>query len=172
MDNLPDNHTTDILLIGLNHTTASVEVRECFAFSPQEADTALETLIKNPVIEEVMLLSTCNRVEILLTTGDPPAAEKAVSAFLSQSKTIPYEEFKDFVVNLTDWWDEDGRNRERIGELIQRLGMRSLLEALGLDPDPRMVNTPRYNPYIFFKEDEVEGGWTRDVADFRSKHQA
>lgn len=95
MDNLPNNHKTDILLIGLNHTTASVEVRECFAFNPQEADTALETLIKEPVIEEVLLLSTCNRVEILLTTGDPPAAEKAVFTFLSQSKTVPYEEFKD-----------------------------------------------------------------------------
>jgi sulfite reductase alpha subunit len=35
-----------------------------------------------------------------------------------------------------------------------------------------MINTPRYNPYIFFKEEEVEGGWTRDVADYRKRHQA
>jgi sulfite reductase alpha subunit len=84
----------------------------------------------------------------------------------------PYDEFKDFVDKMWEWWDEHGRNRERIGELIQRLGMRSFLEAVELDPDPRMINTPRYNPYIFFKEEEVEGGWTRDVADYRKRHQA
>ena len=84
----------------------------------------------------------------------------------------PYDEFKDFVDKLWEWWDEHGRNRERVGELIQRLGMRDFLEAVGVEPDPRMINTPRYNPYIFFKEDEVEGGWTRDVAEYRKRHQA
>ena len=84
----------------------------------------------------------------------------------------PYDEFKEFVEKMWDWWDENGRNRERIGECIQRLGLRSFLEAVELDPDPRMVNTPRYNPYIFFKEEEVEGGWTRDVAAYRKRHQA
>ena len=84
----------------------------------------------------------------------------------------PYEEFKEFVEKMWEWWDENGRNRERIGELIQRLGMRSFLEAVELDPDPRMINTPRYNPYIFFKEEEVEGGWKRDVAAYRKRHQA
>ena len=34
----------------------------------------------------------------------------------------------------------------------------AFLEAVEREPDPRMINTPRYNPYIFFKEDEVEGG--------------
>jgi sulfite reductase alpha subunit len=84
----------------------------------------------------------------------------------------PYEEFKDFVELMWEWWDENGRNRERIGELIQRLGMRAFLEAIEREPDPRMINTPRYNPYIFFKEDEVEGGWDRSVEDYRKRHQA
>jgi sulfite reductase alpha subunit len=84
----------------------------------------------------------------------------------------PYEEFKEFVELMWEWWDENGRNRERIGELIQRLGMRSFLEAVELDPDPRMINTPRYNPYIFFKEHEVEGGWDRSVEEYRKRHQA
>jgi sulfite reductase alpha subunit len=84
----------------------------------------------------------------------------------------PYEEFKEFAENMWEWWDENGRNRERIGELIQRLGLRSFLEAIEREPDPRMVNTPRYNPYIFFKEEEVTGGWKRDVAAYRKRHQA
>ena len=84
----------------------------------------------------------------------------------------PYNELKELLDKIWDWWDEHGRNRERIGELIQRLGLRSFLEAVELDPDPRMVKTPRYNPYIFFKEDEVKGGWKRDVAQYRKRHQA
>jgi len=50
-------------------------------------------------------------------------------------------------------------NRERLGELMKRQGFQRLLEATGLEPDPRMVKEPRSNPYIFWKEDEVEGGW-------------
>lgn len=85
---------TDILLIGLNHKTASVEIRECFAFSQEEADRALEALQHHPAIDEVLLVSTCNRVEVLLTTPDRPTAEEAVKAFLSGEKSIPYRDFE------------------------------------------------------------------------------
>ena len=83
-----------------------------------------------------------------------------------------YEEFKDLIDKVWEWWMEEGKNRERLGELIQRKGVREFLEVCELDPDPRMVFMPRYNPYIFFKEDEVKGGWKRDLADFRSRHYA
>lgn len=84
----------------------------------------------------------------------------------------PYDEFKEFAEKMWDWWDEDGKNRERIGELIQRLGVNSFLKACDLKPIPQMVKYPRYNPYIFYKEDEVPGGWDRDIEDFRKRHQA
>jgi len=84
----------------------------------------------------------------------------------------PYTEFKEFVEKMWEWWDENGKNRERLGELIQRLGLRSFLETMGLQPDPRMINTPRYNPYIFFKEEEVEGGWQRSAEEYRKRHKA
>jgi len=84
----------------------------------------------------------------------------------------PYEEVKEFLEKLWEWWDENGKNRERLGELIQRVGLRSFLETMGLQPDPRMINTPRYNPYIFFKEEEVEGGWKRSAEDYRKRHKA
>jgi sulfite reductase alpha subunit len=44
------------------------------------------------------------------------------------------------------------------------------LEVTGITPDPRHVKEPRSNPYIFWKEEEVEGGWTRDVNEFRKQH--
>jgi sulfite reductase alpha subunit len=66
---------------------------------------------------------------------------------------------------------EEGKNRERLGELIKRQGFQAMLKALELDADPRMVQEPRSNPYIFWNEDEVEGGWERDVNEFRKYHQ-
>jgi sulfite reductase alpha subunit len=83
----------------------------------------------------------------------------------------PYEEFKDFVEKMWDWWMELGKNRERLGELIQRLGLREFLKAVEIEPDPRMINTPRYNPYIFYDPADVPGGWEIDPVEFRKKHQ-
>jgi sulfite reductase alpha subunit len=83
----------------------------------------------------------------------------------------PYDEIKEVIEAIWDWWMEEGKNRERLGELMKRQGFQALLKATGLDPDPRMVQEPRSNPYIFWNEDEVEGGWERDINEFRKYHQ-
>jgi sulfite reductase alpha subunit len=83
----------------------------------------------------------------------------------------PYDEIKEVIEGIWDWWMEEGKNRERLGELMKRQGFQKLLEATGIAPDPRMVQEPRSNPYIFWNEDEVEGGWTRDINEFRKHHQ-
>jgi sulfite reductase alpha subunit len=82
----------------------------------------------------------------------------------------PFDELKELLEKVWDWWMEEGKNRERLGELIQRKTWQEFLRVIELDPDPRMVDEPRSNPYIFWREDEVEGGWTRDIADYRKKH--
>jgi sulfite reductase alpha subunit len=64
----------------------------------------------------------------------------------------PYEELVDFIRDAQDWWDEHGKNRERIGELILRRGMREFLEAVGREPTPEMVKEPRRDPFYFWKE--------------------
>jgi sulfite reductase alpha subunit len=83
----------------------------------------------------------------------------------------PYTEIKEIIEKAWDWWTEEGRNRERLGELIQRQGMQKFLEVLGIEADPRMVYEPRSNPYIFWKEEDVPGGWKRDIKEFRKRHQ-
>jgi len=83
----------DIVNVGLSHKTAPVEIRECLAFSDAEADAALERLQQCPVIDEVLLVSTCNRVEVLLTTETVPAAIEAVKTFLSEFKKVGPEKF-------------------------------------------------------------------------------
>lgn len=62
----------------------------------------------------------------------------------------PYDDIKELIQAMWDLWSEHGKNRERIGEFIQRIGMGSFLEQIGLDPAPEMVIQPRTNPYIFY----------------------
>lgn len=62
----------------------------------------------------------------------------------------PYTEFKELVGKAWEWWDENGRTRERIAELIERVGLKTFLRAMGLKPVPQMVYRPRANPYVFF----------------------
>jgi len=84
---------SDIVIIGLNHKTAPVEIRECLAFSGPETDSALEGLRKYTAIDEVLMVSTCNRVEVLLTTKTMPAAIEAVKSFLSEFKKVDPQKF-------------------------------------------------------------------------------
>lgn len=67
----------------------------------------------------------------------------------------------------------DGRrqNRERVGETMKRLSFQKLLEVTDTPAMPCQVKAPRANPFIFFKEEEVPGGWNRDLAEFRKRHQ-
>ncbi len=64
----------------------------------------------------------------------------------------PYEELKDLVERIWDFWGEYGKNRERCGELMQRIGLGNFLEAIDVDPLPQMVAHPRDNPYVFYEE--------------------
>jgi len=62
---------------------------------------------------------------------------------------------KELIRRIWEFWGEYGMNRERVGELIQRVGMANFLDAIGLDPAPEMVAAPRDNPYIFFQKEEA-----------------
>jgi len=84
----------------------------------------------------------------------------------------PYDELKELTDKVWDWWMEEGKNRERLGELIGRKSLQEFLRVTGLKPIPQMVKEPRANPYVFWGEDEVPGGWQRDVKAFRERHAA
>ncbi len=53
-----------LVMIGINHETAPVEVRERLAFARPACEEALEELLARPDVVEAMLLSTCNRTEL------------------------------------------------------------------------------------------------------------
>jgi sulfite reductase alpha subunit len=68
----------------------------------------------------------------------------------------PFDEMKELIENIWEWWDENGKMRERLGELINRLGMRAFLKAVDLPPLPQMIREPRANPYYFWDPEEVK----------------
>ncbi len=84
----------DIVLIGINHKTASVELRECIGFSKDETETATGALRQLPGVCESLLYSTCNRVELLLVTEDKPVSVEAAKAFISEFNQIPLAQFE------------------------------------------------------------------------------
>ncbi len=89
-----------IILLGVNHKTTPVEVREKMAL----AEGYEEPLLSLKDIEgckEYYLLSTCNRVELLLVTSNETDIEKDVTSFLF-GKNISYEECRKFLYTYYD----------------------------------------------------------------------
>jgi glutamyl-tRNA reductase len=77
-----------LLLTGLNHRTAPVEVRERLAFDEKTLPGALDQLKHRPGVLEGMILSTCNRVEVAVTAEEQTDAQSAVDGFLADSRSI------------------------------------------------------------------------------------
>jgi glutamyl-tRNA reductase len=75
----------EIVLVGLNHRTAPVEVRERVSFTTEQSRKAAEELRARGILEETLVLSTCNRSEIY---GVPPESSHecapGLSSFLSE----------------------------------------------------------------------------------------
>ena len=85
----------EILLIGINHKTAPVELRECIAFTEVESESALQALSHIPHIKEVLLFSTCNRVEVLVVTENKAKAIDSTKDYIAEVNKIPRKEFED-----------------------------------------------------------------------------
>src|SRR5829696_3938825 len=66
-----------IVLTGLSHKTAPVEVRECLALSKDRVGEALERLVDGRVVREALIVSTCNRVEVLAVVDEGREGEGA-----------------------------------------------------------------------------------------------
>jgi glutamyl-tRNA reductase len=79
----------EIVLVGLNHRTAPVEVRERVSFTTEQARRAADELRSRGILQETLVLSTCNRSEIY---GVPPETSHecapGLSSFLSEFHSV------------------------------------------------------------------------------------
>ena len=68
----------------------------------------------------------------------------------------PYDELYDMLFSIIDWWDDNAKPRERIGEVLEVEGMRDFLDSIGVPPQPQMVFEPRKDPFFFYTDEDFE----------------
>ena len=92
-----------LLLLGLNHTTAPLELRERLAFNTQQRTAALLRFRERFPNCELVLLSTCNRVEFYIArpVHEKPRAEELIE-FLAESHSLPASEFSRHMYQKAD----------------------------------------------------------------------
>ncbi|MFN2493190.1 MAG: glutamyl-tRNA reductase [Pyrinomonadaceae bacterium] len=93
-----------IVLLGLNHKSAPIEVRERLAFSKDACAAGLRALVDGDVVREGLIVSTCNRVEVLTETANGRLNEttERVIEFLTQTDTLPRSFFETHLYQHTD----------------------------------------------------------------------
>ncbi len=110
---------SDILLIGLNHKTASIELRERIAFSNEEVIQSLEALNSISTVNEALLISTCNRTEIVVTSKDIPNTEVLIKNYLSDFKKITLKQLDQSLYIYTS--DEAIRHLFRVASSLDSM---------------------------------------------------
>jgi len=83
-----------IVLIGMNHKTAPVEIRERLQIDCGDGGPALAELLGIPEVREVLVLSTCNRVEVLARVADGEAAVERLKEFIYRQGNLDAAELE------------------------------------------------------------------------------
>ena len=76
-----------LAIVGVSHKTAPVEVRERLAFNSEALRNALTSLVGRREVTEAIILSTCNRVEVVAESPD----DRLIREFLCEFHQIPQE---------------------------------------------------------------------------------
>ena len=77
-----------VFVVGLNHKTADVNVREKLAFNGSKLEEGLIRVKELPEVQEAIILSTCNRVELYANVSDTIKAYESIKTFLSEFHSI------------------------------------------------------------------------------------
>jgi glutamyl-tRNA reductase len=93
-----------IILIGVNHKTAPVEIRERLAFSDEACAEGLRRLVDGEIVREGLIVSTCNRVEILsaTTTEQMETSAGRLAQFLNAAASLPVDFLNKHLYRHTD----------------------------------------------------------------------
>jgi glutamyl-tRNA reductase len=87
----------EVLVIGLNHDTAPVEVREKITFPGDQEGGVTRLIADIHGIEEAMILSTCNRAEIITMTEDASAAQETIIKAIGRIHGVEPDPFREFL---------------------------------------------------------------------------
>jgi glutamyl-tRNA reductase len=92
----------NLILVGLNHRTAKVDIRQRASFNAEQLPEGLRQLAESPGIQESMIVSTCNRVEILSRVEPQSEGAPAIESFLSQYSGIPLSQLQPALYRYED----------------------------------------------------------------------
>jgi len=110
-----------IVLVGINHKSAPVEVRERLAFTEEACSTGLHALVDGEIVREGLIVSTCNRVEVLAETSTERLGDsiERVNQFLSRTDSVPRSFFETHLYQHTD--DEAVRHIFRVASSLDSM---------------------------------------------------
>jgi len=80
-----------MIIVGLSHKTAPIEIREKFYLNPLQQDLLLSELKNHPLISEAFVLSTCNRIEVYLKRVDLSVDSPFVISLIAKIKKINFD---------------------------------------------------------------------------------
>ncbi len=99
-----------------------------------------------------------------LKTGDMMGT--IVVPFLRLASDEDYDRLLGVARRVVDFFVDNALEHERIGEMIERIGLVNFLEGIGVEVDPNMINHPRTNSYV------RTDGWDEEVAKWSARRRA
>lgn len=111
----------NIILIGMNHKTAPLEIRERLSLTCSNGLNPLDSIMQFPEISEALYLSTCNRVEVLASVRDSTGAVERLKSFVLSHGNLSREELEKCVYVYFD--DDAVRHLFRVASSIDSMVM-------------------------------------------------
>ena len=110
-----------IVLVGVNHKSTPLAVRELLALSDDACASGLRSLVDGDVVREGLIVSTCNRVEVLTETaaGRLNETTERIIEFLTRANELPRAQFETQLYQHTD--DQAVRHLFRVATVAETL---------------------------------------------------
>jgi glutamyl-tRNA reductase len=90
----------NIIVVGLSHKTAPVEVREKLSIPTPQMEAAIAHLRSYPHVEEATILSTCNRLEVYVLVSATEPGVREVTQFLAEQGKLPVHQLRPYLFML------------------------------------------------------------------------
>jgi len=89
-----------LAVVGLNHNTSPVEIREKLAVSEEQYENIYNKILQNERIYELLVVSTCNRVEYYVVTDDFLCNVEAVLSIIAEESGVDHMVLRKYAISI------------------------------------------------------------------------
>ncbi|HET58169.1 MAG TPA: glutamyl-tRNA reductase, partial [Deltaproteobacteria bacterium] len=111
----------NIVLLGMNHKSAPLELRERLTIACGEEEQTVDQVKKIPQVKEALYLATCNRVEVLAAVDDPDSAVEQLKDFIVTHGNLPLDDMEACIYRYRD--EEAVRHLFRVASSLDSMVM-------------------------------------------------